>query len=282
VTANAQFAQIASTDRRFYKLLHDAEVVVADGMSVVAASRILGHPLPQRIAGIDLVIELCREAARSGLSVYLLGGRPCAAKKAADNLNLTCPGLRVAGVDCPPLGFSKDPAESAAVVRRISSVAPDILLVAFGAPKQEFWMEEHAAKLPVKVMIGVGCSFDVLAGFIRRAPRWMQKVGLEWVFRTIHEPRRLWKRYLLGNVQFVQAVIWQYLTGRDTAYKRGIRTRRISVDSINFPKLAVGLIMHFLGNVHIAAAEPARRDTRRTTRNSQVTQNHRYQLGSGL
>jgi N-acetylglucosaminyldiphosphoundecaprenol N-acetyl-beta-D-mannosaminyltransferase len=211
VTANAQFAQIAASNHRFVTILRDAEIVVADGMSLVAASRVLGRPLPERIAGIDLVVELCREAARSGLSVYLLGGRSNAAAKAAENLRQTFPELRVAGVDCPSYGFKNDPAELAAVIRRILEAAPDILFVAFGAPKQEYWMEEHAAELPVKVMIGVGCSFDVLSGLLKRAPQWMQKAGLEWAFRLGVEPRRLWKRYLVGNVQFARALLCQLL-----------------------------------------------------------------------
>jgi N-acetylglucosaminyldiphosphoundecaprenol N-acetyl-beta-D-mannosaminyltransferase len=214
VTANAQFAQIAGSNHRFFTILRDAEIVVADGMSLVAASRMLGHPLPERIAGIDLVVELCREAARSKLSVYLLGGRPNTAVKAAENLRQTFPELRVAGVDCPSYGFRNDPAELAAVTRRILEAAPDILFVAFGAPKQEYWMEEHAAELPVKVMIGVGCSFDVLSGLLKRAPQWMQKTGLEWLFRVSQEPRRLWKRYMLGNTQLVHSVFREWLTRR--------------------------------------------------------------------
>ena len=216
-TANAQFAQIAGGNERFRHLLDDAEIVVADGMSVVMASRLLGHPLPERIAGVDLLVELCREAARAGLTVYFLGGRPCAAKKAADGLRARFAPLRVAGIDCPPYGFESEPGESAAVVRRISEAAPDILFVGFGAPKQEYWMEEHGEALPVKVMIGVGCSFDVLSGELPRAPQWMQKAGLEWAFRLGHEPKRLWKRYLVGNAQFLQTVFWQWLTKRKEA-----------------------------------------------------------------
>jgi len=211
-TANAQFAQIARIDRRFRAVLQQAAIVVADGMSIVAASRLLGRPLPERIAGVDLVVELCREAASTRLRVYFLGGRPCAAKKAADNLKARFVGLKVAGIDCPPLGFENDPARSAAVARRISEAAPDILFVGLGAPKQEYWMEEHRDELPVKVMVGVGGSFEMLSGMKSRAPQWMQKAGLEWAFRVGLEPRRLWRRYLLGNLQFMQAVLWQWIT----------------------------------------------------------------------
>lgn len=209
-TANAQFAQIARIDRRFRAVLQQAEIVVADGMSIVAASWFLGRPLPERIAGVDLVVELCREAAHTQLSVYFLGGSPCAAKKAADNLRARFALLNVAGTDCPQFGFENDPTESAAVVRRISEAAPDILFVGLGAPKQEFWMERHRNELPVKVMVGVGGSFEMLSGMKARAPQWMQKAGLEWLFRLGAEPRRLWRRYLVGNVQFAQTVLRQW------------------------------------------------------------------------
>lgn len=210
-TANAQFAQIARSDRRFHNILNDAEMVVADGMSIVAGSWLLGDCVPERIAGVDLVVELCREAAATGLSVYLLGGRPSAALTAAKHLSARFAGLRVAGTDCPRPGFENHPAESAEVVQRISETAPAILLVALGAPKQEYWMKEHADTLPVNVMVGVGGSFDVLSGEIPRAPRWMQKVGLEWAFRLAQEPRRLWRRYLVGNASFIWAVFGQAL-----------------------------------------------------------------------
>jgi N-acetylglucosaminyldiphosphoundecaprenol N-acetyl-beta-D-mannosaminyltransferase len=216
-TANAQFAQIAGADQHFRRLLKGADLVVADGMSVVLASRLLGHPLPERIAGVDLLVELCEEAANAGLTVYFLGGRPGAAEKAAENLCGRFPRLTVAGIDCPPLGFEKDPVEAMGVVRRIRRAAPDILFVGLGAPKQEYWMEEHADALPVKVMIGVGCSFDVLSGEMPRAPRWMQQTGLEWAFRLGQEPGRLWKRYLLGNAQFTQMVFRQWRTQRRDA-----------------------------------------------------------------
>ncbi|HLY40998.1 MAG TPA: WecB/TagA/CpsF family glycosyltransferase [Terracidiphilus sp.] len=217
-TANAQFAQLAMSNRRFRNILRDAELVVADGMSVVMAARLLGQSLPERIAGIDLMSELCGDAETAGLSVYFLGGRPGAAKKASENLRARFTRLKVAGIDCPRPGFENDASESDAVVRRIAQAAPDILFVGFGAPKQEYWMEDHASALPVKVMIGVGCSFDVLSGELARAPQGMQRVGMEWVFRLGQEPKRLWRRYLVGNAQFVKAVLWQWLTERKESW----------------------------------------------------------------
>lgn len=221
-TANAQFAQIAKSNRRFRDILLNSDIVVADGMSLVAASWLLERPLPERVAGVDLVVELCHEAAAKCLSVYFLGGKPCSAKNAARRLSARFPGLTVTGIDCPPLGFENDHDELAAVVRRISEAAPDILFVAFGAPKQEYWMNEHVDSIPT-VMIGVGCSFDVLSGELERAPLWMQNSGLEWAFRLSREPRRLWKRYLLGNAQFVKAVLWQWVIERKEAWVKNLR-----------------------------------------------------------
>jgi N-acetylglucosaminyldiphosphoundecaprenol N-acetyl-beta-D-mannosaminyltransferase len=213
-TANAQFAQIAGTNPHFHDILHRAEIVVADGMSIVGASRLLRHPLPERVAGIDLVKQLCCEAAKADLSVYFLGGKPRTAIRAAQNLKGEIASLRVVGADCPPFGFEHDSVESAAVIRRISNAAPDILFVGLGAPKQEYWMEAYSNTLPVKVMIGVGCTFDVLSGDLPRAPLWMQHAGLEWLFRLAREPGRLWRRYLVGNARFVEMVLWQWLTGK--------------------------------------------------------------------
>jgi N-acetylglucosaminyldiphosphoundecaprenol N-acetyl-beta-D-mannosaminyltransferase len=214
VTANAQFAQIARANKRFYDILDRADMVVADGMSVVAASRLLGRPLPERIAGVDLVEELCREAACTGMTVYFLGGKPGAAEKAAANLRAEFPKLKIAGIDCPPMGFETQHDCSALVLSRIVAAAPDILFVGLGAPKQKFWMQEHRSSLPVKVMIGVGGTFELLAGDKSRAPLWIQRIGLEWLYRLLQEPRRLWRRYLIGNAEFIQVVLWQILRQR--------------------------------------------------------------------
>lgn len=205
--ANAQLAQIAQIDHRFQTVLQQAELVVADGMSIVAASRLLGRPLPERIPGVDLVVEICREAANTALSVYFLGGRPCAAAKTADKMRSMLPDLKIVGVDCPPLGFDTDAARSGTVVERIRAAMPDILFVGLGAPKQEFWMERHRDELSVRVMVGVGGSFELLSGELPRAPLWMQRACLEWAFRLSREPRRLWKRYLFGNTAFIQMIL---------------------------------------------------------------------------
>jgi len=186
-------------------------------MSVVAASRLLGQPCPERVAGIDLLVRLCERAAQTGASVYFLGGKPGKAEKTAGRLRAQFLGLKVSGVDCPPMGFEKDATQNAAVIDRITSAAPDFLFVGFGAPKQEIWINQYADSLPVKTMIGVGGSFEMLSGELPRAPRWMRQAGLEWLFRLRLEPGRLWKRYLLGNLRFMQIVAWQWALQRSVS-----------------------------------------------------------------
>jgi N-acetylglucosaminyldiphosphoundecaprenol N-acetyl-beta-D-mannosaminyltransferase len=216
-TANAQFVCLARTQRHFSELLSKADMVVADGMSVVAASRLLGQPCPERVTGVDLVVHLCGKAAQTGATVYFLGGKPGKADKAGTRLCLQFPKLKVAGVDCPAMGFEKDPAQNAVVLERIKSAAPDFLFVGFGAPKQEIWINQYVESLPVKTMIGVGGSFEMLSGEWPRAPRWMQQVGVEWLFRLGLEPRRLWKRYLIGNLRFMQIIAFQWASKRSTS-----------------------------------------------------------------
>ena len=209
-TINVQFLQAARSDARFREVLTRADLSVPDGVPIVWASKLLGAPLPERVNGTNLMVALCQLAAEEGRSVYLLGGKPGAAEGAAEVLKRRFPALRVAGTDCPPFGFEKDPALRAAVDDRIRQAQPDLLFAAFGAPKQEFWADEHR-DLPVKAMLGVGGSFEMIAGFVRRAPVWCQNAGLEWLWRFAMEPGRLWKRYLVGNSQFVWRVGAQWL-----------------------------------------------------------------------
>lgn len=208
-TVNAQFVYLAHLHPRFAALLEHSDLNVADGMSLVFASRLLQHPLPERIAGVDLTSDLCSLAAEQGFSAYLLGGSTGAAEDAAAHLRKQFPLLRIAGTDCPPVWFEESPALAAQVLRKIQAVHPDVLLVCFGAPKQEYWIEKNIAALPIKLAVGLGCSFDVLSGRAARAPEWMQKAGLEWLFRLCSEPHRLWRRYLMSNSYFLWTVLVQ-------------------------------------------------------------------------
>lgn len=211
-TPNAQFVQLAKNDASFAAIVHGADLSVADGVPLVWASRLLGCPLPGRVNGTDMMLRLCEEAPKRGWSVYFLGGQPGAAEKSAEVMRAQHPGLKVAGTDCPPMGFINNPELDAEAVRRIDAAAPDIVFVALGAPKQEVWASTHR-HIGAGVLMGVGGSFEMVAGMAQRAPVWMQRYGLEWMWRLIVEPRRMWKRYLVGNTYFVMTLV-RALAGR--------------------------------------------------------------------
>jgi N-acetylglucosaminyldiphosphoundecaprenol N-acetyl-beta-D-mannosaminyltransferase len=210
VTTNAQFIELAHQQERFAEVLRRADLSVADGFSLVWASRWLGQFVPERVAGVDLMLQLCERAASTGKTVYFLGGRPGAAHETAERLKSDFSQLQIVGVDCPPIGFLDDPEESARVAERIQTAKPDLLFVGLGAPKQEYWIERYA-HLPAKVMMGIGGTFEFVAGYRKRAPLILQRTGFEWMWRLCMEPRRLWKRYLVGNSIFLYLVFKQWL-----------------------------------------------------------------------
>ena len=177
--------------------LKNADLVTADGMPIVLLSRLLRNRLPERVTGADMVPAICRRCAEEGLSVYVLGGDGEAVKAAFEKLGVQS--LRVAGVDP---AFVKLDEEQPEIVARINAARPDVLFVALGNPKQELWMGRNADKLDVGAMIGIGGTFNFIAGRVKRAPRWMQRSGLEWIYRIVQEPGRLWRRYAYGLVKF--------------------------------------------------------------------------------
>ena len=198
--------------------LKAADLVTADGMPIVLLSKILRRPLPERVTGADMVPAICRRCAEEGLSVYVLGGDREAVEEAFEKMGdrHSTADDRHPDVDCrvsnvknkPPLLAGVDPAfvklgeDQPEIVERINAAKPDVLFVALGNPKQELWMGRNKAKLDVGVVIGIGGTFNFLAGRVKRAPRWMQKSGLEWIYRIVQEPGRLWKRYAYGLVKF--------------------------------------------------------------------------------
>ena len=179
--------------------LRNADFVTADGMPIVLLSKLLRRPIPERVTGADMVPRICRRCAEEGMSVYVLGGDREAIEEAFGKLGLDGRELRVAGIDP---AFVKLDEEQPDIVARINAAKPDVLFVALGNPKQELWMGRNAAKLDAGVMIGIGGTFNFIAGRVKRAPKWMQKSGLEWIYRIIQEPGRLWKRYAYGLVKF--------------------------------------------------------------------------------
>lgn len=177
--------------------LKNADLVTADGMPIVLLSKLLRTALPARVTGADMVPAICRRCAEEGLSVYVLGGERESVEAAFGKLDVER--LRIAGIDP---AFVKLDEEQPEIVSRINAAKPDILFVALGNPKQELWMGRNAGKLDVPVMVGVGGTFNFISGCVKRAPKWMQRSGLEWIYRIIQEPGRLWRRYAYGFVKF--------------------------------------------------------------------------------
>ncbi|NPA43409.1 MAG: WecB/TagA/CpsF family glycosyltransferase [Chlorobi bacterium] len=191
-----------------------ADVINADGMGVIWAARLAGRPLKERVAGIDLMHRLLAEAARRGWKAYFLGARPHILEKAVDKVRQTYGAHIIAGYRD---GYFDD-SRAEEVARTIADSGAQLLFVGISSPKKEEFLTRHKEVLSrVPFVMGVGGSFDVLAGKVRRAPRWMQRAGLEWLFRFLQEPRRLWKRYLIGNARFAAMALrqaWQSRAGR--------------------------------------------------------------------
>jgi N-acetylglucosaminyldiphosphoundecaprenol N-acetyl-beta-D-mannosaminyltransferase len=199
VTVNLDFLRIAQENPEFQGVINRSDLAVADGMPLVWASQWLGTPLPERVTGVELVDECCALAAREGYSIFLLGGAEGVPEAAAAKMVERHPGLQIAGTYSPPMGpFS--PEEDAKIVDMIRAAKPQMLFVAFGAPKQDIWIAQHRNTLGVPVAVGVGGVFNFLTGRVRRAPEWMQRSGLEWLYRVSQEPRRLWRRYFVQDM----------------------------------------------------------------------------------
>ena len=198
-------------------MLDGADYVVADGIPLLWAARLQGTPLPDRVAGSDLVWLLAERAARAGRSLYLLGGAPGAAADAARIFRERWPDLRIAGLSSPALSSDPGAAELAPVLAALRESRPDLVFVALGSPKQDRLIAELRGHFPGTWWIGVGISLSFAAGRVSRAPRWMQRLGLEWVHRLAQEPGRLWRRYLVHDLPFTLGLFWR------TRFPRGSR-----------------------------------------------------------
>jgi len=202
VTPNLDHLRRCSIDATYRTLVAKADLVVADGMPIVWASRVAGQPLPERVTGADLVASLSAGAAERGRSVFLLGGDPGTAEGAARVLSEGTPRLKVAGTWFPPRGFERDPVESRRLEAAVSAAAPDVVFVGLGSPKQELLIDRIRSLLPAAWWLGVGISFSLLTGEEKRAPAWMRRSGFEWLHRLACEPRRLYRRYLVDGLPF--------------------------------------------------------------------------------
>ena len=201
---NADCVLIAGKNKPYLQALNGADLVYADGIGVVLGARVWGDILPGRSTAADFFPDFCRTFADQGLRLYLLGGKPGVAHAAADRLMADIPGLMIVGTHH---GYFKQE-ETAEVIAEINGAGPDLVIIGFGAPKQELWIRDYGEELDASVLWGVGGLFDFLSGQTPRGPRWLLDNGFEWLCRLIAEPGRLWRRYLLGNTKFVVLLLW--------------------------------------------------------------------------
>jgi N-acetylglucosaminyldiphosphoundecaprenol N-acetyl-beta-D-mannosaminyltransferase len=211
LNVNVHALNLAYEQPWMLQFFHQADLVFCDGTGVILAARMLGSRIPERITYADWAWKLAAFGAAQGYSFFYLGGKPGVAEKAALRLTARFPDLKTAG--CHDGYFNKSPggAENASVIREINATRPDILIVGFGMPIQERWLCDNWERIDAKVLLTGGAVFDYVSGNLRRAPRWMTDHGLEWLGRLIIEPRRLWKRYLIGNPLFFYRMLKQRL-----------------------------------------------------------------------
>lgn len=209
VTPNVDHIMKVQRDPGLRLVYEQATFALPDGMPLLWAGNFLGTPLKERVTGSDLVPRICERAAQKGYRLFFLGGRTGAAAKAKECLEKQFPSIQIVGVRRPQFGLEYDVSENEKIERMVKETDPDILLVGYGVPKQEKWIYQHYKRLGVPVSIGVGGTLDVLAGMVKRAPQWMQRSGFEWLWRLMKEPRRLWRRYLIEDMQFFRLVLSQ-------------------------------------------------------------------------
>lgn len=223
ITPNLDILRRLVREKSFRDECAEVDLRLADGMPLVWASRLQRTPLPERVAGSDLIWRLAERAAGAGRSIYLLGGNPGSAEGAAKVLRERSPSLRIAGTNCPAFGFENDPIALEAIDRALQAAAPDIVFVGLGSPKQERLIRRLRRVLPHAWFLGVGVTFSFTTGEIDRAPKWMRRVGLEWCHRLVKEPGRLWKRYLVHGIPFAARLLMASFAARFRAAKPGPR-----------------------------------------------------------
>lgn len=209
VAVNVDVMMKIEKDSYLKEITDNADMVLVDGKPLVWIAKWHGHPVKAKISGSDLVPVLCSRAAERGYTVFILGGKEGIAALAKERLEKKLPNIRIVGIYAPPLGFEQNERELQKINHLINAVHPDLLIACFGCPKQEKWIYENYHKYDAKVSICAGATVDFLAGNVRRAPEWMSEHGLEWLYRFFQEPRRMFRRYFVEDVQIVR-LIWKY------------------------------------------------------------------------
>lgn len=218
---NADCLNKAYLDNNYHKTLNSTEYIFGDGSGVKLGSKIVGNEIVDNVNGTDMLPLLCEQSAQKNQSIFLLGAKPGIAIDMKKNLKAQFPGLNITGVQH---GYFDREKANEAVIKVINNSKADILLVAFGAPFQEIWINQNAAKLNCQVLIGVGGLFDFFSGNMPRAPHWMRNLGIEWIFRLYKEPVRMWRRYVIGNPLFVHRVKKWKRTGKRSDKSQNFRS----------------------------------------------------------
>lgn len=203
VVVNANKINLMKDNKKLREIVNSCPLINVDGQSIVWASKILGKPLPERVSGIDLFLKLVEISEKEGYKLYFFGAKQNVVESTVKIFSVKYPNLKIVGYRD---GYFKEE-ESEKIAKDIKNSGADILFVAFSSPKKEFWIKRYMLIMQVPFAMGVGGSFDVVTGATRRAPVWMQKYGLEWFYRFIQEPMRMWRRYIVGNFKFIELLI---------------------------------------------------------------------------
>lgn len=206
VPINVDVVMKIEKDVYLKKIVDSADMVLVDGKPLVWISRWNKKPIKAKISGSDLVPVLCAESAYKGYTIFIIGGKDGIAAQAKRRLEKQYKNIKVVGTYAPPLGFENDQEELEKINKMISDAHPDLLIACFGCPKQEKWIYENYQKYDARVSICAGATVDFLAGNVRRAPKWMSEHGLEWFYRFLQEPRRLFKRYFIDDIKILKLV----------------------------------------------------------------------------
>ena len=206
VAINVDVVIKIENDSYLKEITDKADMVLVDGKPLEWIAKWHNRPIKAKISGSDLVPILCERAAEKGYSIFIIGGKEGIAEKAQVNLERDLPGIKIVGTYAPPFGFEKDERELKKINEMISNAHPDILIACFGCPKQEKWIYENYQKYDAKVSVCAGATVDFLAGNVKRAPKWMSDHGLEWFYRFLQEPKRMFKRYFIDDVKIIGLV----------------------------------------------------------------------------
>lgn len=209
VAVNTDVIIKIKNDEYLKRITDEADLTLVDGKPLIWIANWLKHPVKEKISGSDLVPRLCRIAADKGYTIFIVGGKNGVADKAKMNLERTFAKIKIVDTYSPPFGFENDENELEKINRRISNASPDIVIACFGCPKQEKWVYENYKKYNAIVSICAGATVDFLAGSVKRAPKWMSDHGLEWFYRFLQEPKRMFKRYFVDDMKILR-LAWKY------------------------------------------------------------------------